>query len=290
MTKLIIKSTIFFFATLLAANIISTIILHSAKASHYFRAGEEIFFALEKSSRASNAATAVLGDSVANQLFSLINENKNDMIVLTSNRAISMAGQYIILDNIIRSDKKLKKIYLVCTPGSLFYDLNEVYTFNYFIKPIYTTYGHALFTDRTNKIIESKPYSFIYSLPMAQILPIFNLVDYSSGVSSNTVGNNVISMTSIEYLKLMKKKCSDSAITFKILPTPISNKYSVDFINAKEQVSENNLESVFGKYFDNITVYDNHFFYNDFIHIKPEFLGSLFSKMNYPATGREVSH
>jgi hypothetical protein len=78
-----------------------------------------------------NYETLILGDSLAHNAFGnlLMKENLLD---LTSNQAISMAGNYFLLKRYLKNNKNPKNIYLFCISDFLHNDLNQVYTYSYF--------------------------------------------------------------------------------------------------------------------------------------------------------------
>jgi hypothetical protein len=85
--------------------------------------------------RMPEVRTIILGDSVARQLFPPGREPKelNGAVrFLTSNQAISMAGQYYLLEDGLRSCAGTTDVYLLYFPGSLGNDLGPDFTHDYF--------------------------------------------------------------------------------------------------------------------------------------------------------------
>jgi len=78
-----------------------------------------------------NKETIILGDSVANGAFkNLI--LKDNVLDLTSNRAISIAGNYFLLKRYLKQNNNPKKVYLFIIPEFFQNDLNESYTYLFF--------------------------------------------------------------------------------------------------------------------------------------------------------------
>jgi hypothetical protein len=85
--------------------------------------------------RMPEVRTILLGDSVARQLFPPGMEPKElngRFRFLTSNQAISMAGQYYLLQDALRSCPGTTDVYLLYFPGSLANDLGPDFTHDYF--------------------------------------------------------------------------------------------------------------------------------------------------------------
>ena len=75
--------------------------------------------------------TLLLGDSLArNALGHII--MPQGVIELTSNDAVSMAGNYFILKRYLKDNRPPKELYLFCTPNHLYQDLNTQHTYSYF--------------------------------------------------------------------------------------------------------------------------------------------------------------
>ena len=84
-------------------------------------------------------------ETAENNAFSNLLLKKN-ILDLSSNQAISMAGNYFILKRYLKNNKIPKEIYLFCIPGFLHNDLNQKWTYSYF---------ESVFTDNNeNKEIQ----------------------------------------------------------------------------------------------------------------------------------------
>lgn len=73
----------------------------------------------------------ILGDSVANGAFKNLILNDN-ILDLTSNRAIAIAGNYFLLKRYLEHNQAPKKLYLFAIPEFFNNDLNEPYTYLFF--------------------------------------------------------------------------------------------------------------------------------------------------------------
>ena len=109
--------------------------------------------------------TVILGDSLAHNVFSKL-ELKKNILDLTSNKAVALAGSYYILKRYLKNNDAPKEIYFFAIPAFLHYDLNENLTYSYFetvfthsseIKEI-QTFKPELYSDAFNldKYFESR--------------------------------------------------------------------------------------------------------------------------------------
>ena len=75
--------------------------------------------------------TIILGDSLAHNAFSIL-KLKKGILDLTSNKAISLAGDYYILKRYLKQNSSPKEVYLFAIPAFLHYELNSYLTYSYY--------------------------------------------------------------------------------------------------------------------------------------------------------------
>jgi hypothetical protein len=86
----------------------------------------EVFVAVEAAHKPSPIICAIyLGDSVAEQLFPTGGETRPDERFLTCNQAISVAGQYYLLEDALANCPQIRDVYLFYYPGSFTNDLDS---------------------------------------------------------------------------------------------------------------------------------------------------------------------
>ncbi|MDB5332966.1 MAG: hypothetical protein JWP03_4117 [Phycisphaerales bacterium] len=98
--------------------------------------GSEVYTAAQQAGkRDARVRTIVLGDSVSHQLFNPGTEpdlRSGRVRFLSSNQAISAAGQYYLMEDALRHYPKLKDVYLFYLPGAWANDLPPALTHDYF--------------------------------------------------------------------------------------------------------------------------------------------------------------
>jgi hypothetical protein len=230
-------------------------------------AGNEIYHSIFKSKQKKKSKKILLGDSVCYQLFPNTSDNGN-LNSLACNQAISMVGQFILLNNYLNAGNKVDTVCLIYTPFSFLNNLDQEYTYHYFLKPFYINEYKPLLTKKAQDQIEKIPY-----FKFCRFSNILASNWAPNFVSKDTVKYSFLSPISIEYLVKMKKLSIKHNFTLVILPTPtaLSKKLSVEKMD-KNEISNNNLEREFKNYFKSI-LYLNDSFFIDGKHFKHQHVG-----------------
>jgi hypothetical protein len=283
MCKFAIKLLLIIVTSFVVANVLSFLILASEILTSVFvtkKFGNETYQALKKSKITTTANTIIIGDSVARHIFSAENADQLEYYNLSSNVWGSLIGQYIIATNVFQANKKIKKIYLFFHPDSFQNDLDQPWTYSYVVKPFFTYEYRDKFTDNAIRKLKSKNLYFLYKLPIAKTLPVFNKIDYSDSKEwtgfPNVQQKPYFSEIAIEYLHKLKKLCTENKAKLNVVMPPISKKYNTDFSTMKAQIKDNQLDDIFCEYFANVYVLDDAYF-KDGIHVKKEHLNDIYA-------------
>jgi hypothetical protein len=225
-------------------------------------AGSEIYISINKSKHKGKTKKLLIGDSVANQLFSNI-KNNDTINSLACNRAISMAGHFLLLNNYLNTGNQVDTVYMIFTPFSFLNNLDEVYTFHYFLKPFYTKEYMPLFTKTVHTQVHKIPFYYISKDPViltSNWAPNFK--------SKDDINYTFLSPISVEYLSKIKDLRDKYKFKLIILPTPtrISNKPFVEKIN-KNEITSTGLVNEFKDYFEKIIFIDDSNFMDN-LHFK----------------------
>ena len=125
MKKFILKSSLFLVFSFLFIFIMSTFLLHTKIFKLNYYPGKEIYTAIDKSKKNNNSKTLLIGDSVANQIFN--NEEEFEKLnSLATNQAISLAGQYFLLNDYLKTIKMLKGSFVLCWHNHRLVNTDEV--------------------------------------------------------------------------------------------------------------------------------------------------------------------
>ena len=264
MKKFIINSIYFLLILALVVHVWPLYLLYKDRYKQTVN-GSEIYYSIFKSKQKKKVRKILLGDSVGNQMFS--NKTNNDTInSMACNQSIGMVGQFILLNNYINAGNEVDTVYMLYSPFSFRNNLDQVYTYHYFLKPFFNKEYTPLFTETVNKQIDKVPYSDFCRYPI--ILTSDWAPDF---VSKDSIGFTLLSPVSVEYLQKIKELGIKHHFKLIILapPASLSKKPLIEKMNWDE-ITRANLSEEFKNYSSNfIYLPDNDF--ADGIHlIKPQ--------------------
>ena len=251
-------------ATLLQG--VSLIIVKSEFKLYYGYPGAVTYKALSVSKKKSKAKKLILGDSVARQFYEP-GVISSSTVSLACNQAVSLCGQYLLLQNYLQAGNHPDSVTLLLTPTSLRNDLNQVFTFHYFLKPFYTQQNMRLFSDQVLNEIDKVPFKNLSQIPSVKASKW--APDY--GEEWNKKGDHIeVSEISIEYLNNIQTLCESQGIDFSMLPGPVTDSLRIKCKNALTMVDYDrfsNIEPLLVNYFEEMTFLEDSVF-SDGIHLK----------------------
>lgn len=247
MIELFLKIIVY---TLIYAMVIESfgIFQRSTKIFEKYIPGSEIYRAINKSKKTSSDDKLLIGDSVAEQLFSNKSQNHNPNS-LTTNQAISIAGNYFLLNNYLNNGNKIKELFLLYTPFSFTNNLNQIYSFHYFAKPFGQGEYDSLYTPLLKTKFKEIPFSYI--VKSSYIYTSRWAPKYESKADSSY---KFMSPMSKEYLIKIKELAKTYNFKFTIISTPVrlSRKHEVLSLNILEETKESEIEKEIKDYFNSI--------------------------------------
>lgn len=265
MRKFILSCIVFL---LIACSLLILISTYLVLTDRYKRtvAGAEIYRSIFKSKQRNQTKKILFGDSVGYQLFP--NTTNNDTInSLACNQAITMVGHYILLNNYLNAGNKVDTVIIIYSPFSFLNNLNQVYTYHYFLKPFYTDEYKPLFTKKVNEQLKKIPY-----LNYCRFSLVLTSNWAPNFTSTDTMKYTFLSPISIEYIIKINELSVKHNFKFIILPTPtsLSGKSAIEKFD-KNEILNNGLANVFEKYFENI-IFLNDSCFIDGTHLKSEYI------------------
>lgn len=222
----------------------------SIKVSYYMKddrymsssIASPVYAAIKKSREKLPASRILLlGDSVGKQFFRN-NITSDTLISLVSNQAASLAGQYVLLVNFLAQNPAPGKVVMVYHPGSFSNNLDQKYTYNYFLKPYYREEYLSLYEDRLQDRVQSIPfYRFCQN-------PLLLTTDWSPAIRHGQPSE--FSEISGIYLGKIIDMCEEYHIPFELKGVPVSenNRDRIDALG--RAVSGTRFESCFTPYLD----------------------------------------
>ena len=203
---------------------------YNAHSWGYRLIGREVFQARRVAQRVEGQIhTLYLGDSVAHQLFPL-NYESDGVRSLTTNQAISVAGQYYLLREALATHRGVREVVLFYSPRSFENNLDQVFTEDY-----YCGYFHHV-----DQVFDTFAVTGSWPLLLAHsrraILPNLSAMNSWFNQSGSAVeegedpnapltGPIVVSHVSRHFLSLMYQLASRAGIRLRVLPMPVSDQF-----------------------------------------------------------------
>ena len=168
-----------------------------------------------------------------------------------------------MLQNYIEAGNKIDTAFVFFTPFSFLNNLDQVFTYNYFIKPFYRDENLALMTPLVKQQVSKIPFSSMAFYPL--ILTSNWTPDYTS---DDPVNYTILSPISIVYMHKMSAlaKANNFKLVLVSAPLSVKKKKEVEMLNRRE-ISENQLQQEFEGFFESIVYLDESNFV-DGIHLK----------------------
>ncbi len=225
-------------------------------------AGNEIYRSIEKSKKKNPQKKILIGDSAGYQLFPNT-ENDSTTLSMACNQAIGIVGQYLLLNNYFKAGNEIDTLYMLFGPDGFLNNLDQVYTFHYFLKPFYNKEYKEYFSKQVLEQIKKIPYRYLCREPYtltSNWAPKFKCKD--------SINYNFISPVSTEYLARIEMLSKEHNFAIIILPAPMSinRKRDIDRLHMDEIMCDD-LAVDLETYFNNI-IYLNDSCFLDGIHLK----------------------
>lgn len=193
--------------------------------------GSEIYMSILKSKKKVNIRKLLIGDSTANQFF--FNGNDDDEFYsLACNQAIGLCGHFFLLNNFLKTGNRPDEVYFLFTPSSFGNNLNQIYTYHYFLKPFNNSEYKPLMTEGVVRQIKKIPFYYFSQLPFI-ISPAW-APDYQPPKNES-----FLSPISIEYLEKILLLQEKYGFRLYVVPSlvPQSNEKLIADYNINEVVN-----------------------------------------------------
>lgn len=224
--------------------------------------GNEVYKAIEKSKKKNKRNKLILGDSTANQFYNCKDGDPQDAYSLTCTQAIGMVGQYLLLTNYLNTGNRPDTVYLVYTPFSFWDNLDQVYTYHYFLKPFYYDEYKPLMTKTVIEQIRRIPKYWACHIPYIQT------TGWAPDIKPQERDYSFLSPISTEYLAKIDSLSIEYKFDLEIIPTYVANhwKDSINHFNRKEYEGSN-YSNKLTHYLDHINYLPDSCFIDE-VHLK----------------------
>jgi hypothetical protein len=175
--------------------------------------------------------TVYLGDSVARQLFPHGSEPDASVMYLPTNQAISAAGQFYLLRDIVAAKPNVRQVVLMINPLAWSNNLNQIYTHDYFCGPFH----------RREQILEvfevTRDWSLLFAHVGRAVLPhliaantYLSMAEVRRPPAHKPASGYVVPIevadVSNYYLRRIRDLAGARGIRLKVLPTPVSDEFT----------------------------------------------------------------
>lgn len=193
----------------------------------------------------------LLGDSVAKQLYSM-EANQDSVQALSCNQAISLAGQYFLLENFLESNPPDPAhpypVVLIYHPQSFNNNLDELFTYHNFVKNFYTEPYVSEYAPVVQTSLNEIPYKWLARNPFIRTTNWAPQIHFD-----HKRVRPILSPITQVYLPKIAALCKAKGVPFRIVPPIIAEgkKYRVDQLRAA-LAEHPDLQPYFAGYFESI--------------------------------------
>ena len=254
-------------------------VIYYKAANNHRQVAFEVYDAIERAGVNEGYTGLVLGDSVARQIFQPgYQDESDDICYLATNQAITTVGNFMLLERFIENNPQLEDVYYVARPDSIMGNVNFIYTYSYFVTPLYNESMRQYLEPETREEIEVIFGRFWArrEFPKWLLAKYPKLLDvYQNGCRSTLQFRRWISdaeekdMAAL-YLGKMKAVCDEKNIKFHLLAAPLPDSYQYSSEKMQELDCEGK-EELIRKYVDSI-IYVQEDELVDGVHMSDSFL------------------
>lgn len=248
---------------------------------------DEIKPYISKVQTSDETTKLLLGDSVGRQLYVGLQEYNEDVAIVGSNAAITMAGQYILAAEYIENHPEATDIFLVVLPESLCRTFDTKWGYQYTVMPFVETGTLDRLDQDTVDIMESVYGEFfmqediVYKIDRSAInrkLYLNMLKEHSDSYNPE----NKFALAE-QYLMKMYELCNANDVNMHLYAGPLADNRVQEIEVMKREYEETELYQIFPDFMDNIYFYpveqaaDGVHFSGDYAN--QEFYNELIKKM-----------
>ena len=195
--------------------------------------GNEVYKAIEKSKKRNKARKLFLGDSTANQFYNCKKEDSPNTYSLTCTQAIGMVGQYILLHNYLNAGNRPDSVFLIYTPFSFWDNLDQIYTYHYFLKPFFYDEYKPLMTQIVMEQVRKIPKYWACHFPFIQT------TGWAPEIKPQERNYTFLSPISSDYLEKIDSLSKEYCFNLEIVPTFVAKhwEHEISLFNRDEFVN-----------------------------------------------------
>ena len=243
--------------------------------------GPELYYALDLAETNTEYTKVIIGDSVARLIFSPdYQDETNEVCYLATNQAITVLGNYILLNRYLENNPQTEEVCYIVRPQSLANPLWFNFSFQYFIVPFYNDTYKQYIDEDTRQYIEDR-FGKLYATNDIVKSFIENNAYYMDVYLNNVLEQQLevrdekhLSDLTIKYLPKITQLCDSHGVKLKVLAAPLPDTQdNHEWADFEKQIEDNGLAGLLGDYIDGIDYYPESAF-GDEAHFTQEYLDS----------------
>lgn len=241
--------------------------------------GPELYYAIDLAGTETGYEEVIIGDSVARLVFAPEYQDETDkMCYLATNQAITVLGNYLLLNEYLENNSQTKTVYYILRPQSLGNPLWYNLSYQYFIIPFYNDRYKGYIDEATCEYIEER-FGKIYATNEL-VKSFIDKNSYYLDVYLNNIleqqleerDEKHISKLAAGYLAKMKSLCDEKGVELKVICAPLPDtEDNHDWEEMKEQFAYYGISDIMADYFTDNDYYDESCF-QDAAHFTDEYL------------------
>lgn len=241
--------------------------------------GPELYYALDLAEQRTDYTKVIVGDSVARLIFSPDHQAETEEVCyLATNQAITVLGNYILLNRYLENNPQTEEVYYIVRPQSLANPLWYNFSFQYFIVPFYNDTYKKYIDEDMRSYIEDR-FGRLYATNDIVKSFIENNAYYMDVYLNNVLEQQLevrdekhLSELAIKYLMRMEELCDSYGVKLEVLAAPLPDtEENHDWSEFAEQIEENGLSELLSGYLDGIDYYPESAFADE-AHFTEEYL------------------
>jgi len=223
MKKFIYKSILFTIISIVIFYVKPLFLLYNDRYQNHVKS-KVVYQTIKRSFENKKKKILIIGDSSPKNVFGKrssdfkeldINVEYDSLYLLATNAAIGLIGQYILLNNYLISGNHPEEVFLIYSPYSYSVNLNQIFTYNWFLKPFYNDKYRTHFTKLALGQVSKIPFSYLCREPY--ILTS----DWRPDFKKKEIKKyTFLSPVTKQYLDMIKQLCIENEIKFGIIANP----------------------------------------------------------------------
>ena len=208
---------------------------------------DEIKPYIEQVRTEDNTTKLIIGDSVCRQMFRKLQEYNNDICIVGSNGAITMAGQYILAEQYLEHHPATTDIFLVVLPESLYRTFDTKYGYQYTVMPFVETDTLKLLDENTVEAMQSVYGNFFMQPTVVNLIDksAINRKIYLNELQDRSKGYNAGLELADQYLCRIYELCKERGVQFHLYSCPVSESKRESVENKMNQYEQSKLYQIF---------------------------------------------